>query len=801
MKVKAKGSLAAKRATKVVPVRSAIPKMAKKSTGRQAVQDKATNWSGYEEARVNSAKQILQYKRTLQRKDVEDSVAEKKKRGKAVAYALNMCMVSLSQIVDYADINVLQQEYDAILNNLNIENIEKDEALLAALKQILDTCHFYILHAKDKEILEKKQAMRLSNVLGNALGGGSFIALFGTPNPFAIAATAATMIGVAAVRYKSERRKASLQNEVDAWELEKSALEQLHNLRRTLFETAWRLMKEYEFPDKYRLTEPQIRVYNEIISDPDPLSRYERLDLIKDNFEAYPLFWYYLGRAALEASELYRPTADRKKVLGCDIDVASRVLELDARRDEDEEYFVEYRKKAAKAFEIFADFEKKGVKNLLREDLIAASAYLDGIEFAKNPADVLSSIEKARTLCGTNCEIIQSCAVRYLWLLETVADGKWRLPKKELEMCRTSAKWCLRFLVNEGVNVELNGKALSRLYKQINDQAGYRLLKSCMESRHPFVYRWMNPWDGKELADDWEKYIRGDGLKRSVAFYLDGRIRIILSEFFMALQSDRANQEYSALKQLKSDNWGSKVENDSAKKTLKFSGVELEDMHKKLWYVDNKDEIARREAGKKARNAEMIGGFIGGMAVGLAASHAAKYLYVRGTRGNAEKKMQGEVLDEVLKQCLCKDVETTRETDVSRSAEKTLFDAIAELVNPAYDRHFYTLWIKRHESGTAISELDAEILALESAVQDFVKAQAEIVVSWAKFALALDKETSNYLLGNVRYITGEEMATPKLLVFISMLEEQAEVLRKAIADSGMMGERFHTPNYYRGDTK
>ena len=36
------------------------------------------------------------------------------------AYALNMCMVSLSQIVDYNDINILKQEYDAILNNLNI---------------------------------------------------------------------------------------------------------------------------------------------------------------------------------------------------------------------------------------------------------------------------------------------------------------------------------------------------------------------------------------------------------------------------------------------------------------------------------------------------------------------------------------------------------------------------------------------------------------------------------------------------------------------------------------------------------
>lgn len=30
------------------------------------------------------------------------------------AYALNLCTVSISQIVDYDDLNILEQEYDAI---------------------------------------------------------------------------------------------------------------------------------------------------------------------------------------------------------------------------------------------------------------------------------------------------------------------------------------------------------------------------------------------------------------------------------------------------------------------------------------------------------------------------------------------------------------------------------------------------------------------------------------------------------------------------------------------------------------
>lgn len=37
------------------------------------------------------------------------------------AYALNLCTVSVSQIIDYNDLIVLEQEYETILNNLNIE--------------------------------------------------------------------------------------------------------------------------------------------------------------------------------------------------------------------------------------------------------------------------------------------------------------------------------------------------------------------------------------------------------------------------------------------------------------------------------------------------------------------------------------------------------------------------------------------------------------------------------------------------------------------------------------------------------
>ena len=95
-----------------------------------------------------------------------------------------------------------------------------------------------------------------------------------------------------------------LEYENELMSLQITAIEQLNALKRELFTTSWRLADEYNFSDKYRLTERQIEQYNEILMDQDPIRRYRRLDSIKDNFLAYPAFWYFIGNAANQISRL-----------------------------------------------------------------------------------------------------------------------------------------------------------------------------------------------------------------------------------------------------------------------------------------------------------------------------------------------------------------------------------------------------------------------------------------------------------------------------------------------------------------
>ena len=97
-----------------------------------------------------------------------------KQERKQAAYALNLCTVSVSQIVDYKDINILEQEYDAILNNLNGdvngENADPSKALAqAALAYGMYTAY---ANSLDPNSNEGKEALKNANNPSLALSAG-----------------------------------------------------------------------------------------------------------------------------------------------------------------------------------------------------------------------------------------------------------------------------------------------------------------------------------------------------------------------------------------------------------------------------------------------------------------------------------------------------------------------------------------------------------------------------------------------------------------------------------------------------
>lgn len=350
------------------------------------------------------------------------------------AYALNLCTVSVSQIVDYKDLNVLEQENELILNNLNLHNMPKDQALLHILRQILDTVTFFRIYEGDKMMLEKKYQQKIKNAIWNAIPSFALVA-FGDPYTFAMSMIAS--VGMGYMNYRKEKANTLTEREEQEWTLQRSAIEQFNALRRELFDTAWRLSDSYEFDDKYRLTESQISQYNSILMDSIPLRKYERLNSIKDNFEAYPPFWYYLANAAMDVVNVYK----NETAFGDNISAINKYTQLAEQN---------YQKYLDKDIDLLRN-------NYIRSacDLEYAALLLDSLPRIEENEKKLRLckinylIDDAIKHCGSKLDILQIASIYYL-----------KINKAE------EATKHLRKLVIENYNTKTNSQLLSFIYLQ-----------------------------------------------------------------------------------------------------------------------------------------------------------------------------------------------------------------------------------------------------------------------------------------------------------------------------------------------
>lgn len=383
------------------------------------------------------------------------------------AYALNLCTVSVSQIIDYEDLVILEQEYDSILNNLNLENIPKDEALLNILKEILDTVTFFRIQAGDRKMIEKEHQQKMKNAIWSAVPSLGMIVAGG--NVWTALISIASQVGVGYMNYRRAKAASSLEYEKQRWQLQRSAIEQLNGLRRELFDTSWRLADKYKFKEEKRLTEKQISQYNEILMDPDDLRRYERLESISKYFEAYPPFWYYLGHAANMVSQ-------------------------NASKQKENSIADTYTRLAKQHFEQYFQYNNFG---LLREDLVKSSCaleYIDLLDISTDRDKILKLLNSAVQTSGGACDVLQLCSLVYLRMGDI-----------------SKAVGLLKYLVNEGYNEIINAQMLSFIYvrmymekmePEIEDK--YKLLASRVKSELLFPFPDTND-EIEELTVDFEK--------------------------------------------------------------------------------------------------------------------------------------------------------------------------------------------------------------------------------------------------------------------------------------------------------
>lgn len=283
-------------------------------------------------------------------------------------------------------------------------------------------------------MLEKKYQQKIKNAIWNAIPSFALVA-FGDPYTFAMSMIAS--VGMGYMNYRKEKANTLTEREEQEWTLQRSAIEQFNALRRELFDTAWRLSDSYEFDDKYRLTESQISQYNSILMDSIPLRKYERLDSIKDNFEAYPPFWYYLANAAMDVVNVYK----NETAFGNNISAINKYTQLAEQN---------YQKYLDKDIDLLRN-------NYIRSacDLEYAALLLDSLPRIEENEKKLRLckinylIDDAIKHCGSKLDILQIASIYYLKINKAEEATKY-----------------LRKLVIENYNTKTNSQLLSFIYLQ-----------------------------------------------------------------------------------------------------------------------------------------------------------------------------------------------------------------------------------------------------------------------------------------------------------------------------------------------
>ncbi|MPM54307.1 hypothetical protein SDC9_101085 [bioreactor metagenome] len=238
--------------------------------------------------------------------------------------ALNMAVVSVFNIVSTQDRIVLDQEYENIINNLKIGNIEDDKAIKDLYDELLNVIFRTKLKEDERNIFKEKYDLRQKKVLYGSMK--DFFSAFGyreketkiisttfTSNEtlpeapsmefgyFEIFSALGKLVAAGGSSYFGYRESIIEMHEElgdEIWRLQKEQLEDFDRLQRNLLSSSWSLLRKYRLPDEYRITQRDLEDFSKAVNEQDTNRAVRMFRALEQNFSAYPTFWFFYGRAA-----------------------------------------------------------------------------------------------------------------------------------------------------------------------------------------------------------------------------------------------------------------------------------------------------------------------------------------------------------------------------------------------------------------------------------------------------------------------------------------------------------------------
>ncbi len=212
---------------------------------------------------------------------------------------LNMAIVSIHRILSTQDRIILEQEYQNIINNLSLGNIESDYDLTTLFQDLMSLITRKRLREEETKIFQSRYDRREQNLLMNTLSG---VRAYGG-NLFSWLGSLAVSCTSSYFSYQDSKAELAEDLQGDLWQLKKEDIEDCNELQERLLNSSWNLLRQYKLPDNYRLVQRNMDDFYRAVNENDATRRLRMLRALEKDFQVYPPYWFYRARAAQEIND------------------------------------------------------------------------------------------------------------------------------------------------------------------------------------------------------------------------------------------------------------------------------------------------------------------------------------------------------------------------------------------------------------------------------------------------------------------------------------------------------------------
>jgi len=223
--------------------------------------------------------------------------------GLSTAVALNYCRASFHQIRKYPARTVLYQERDQILNNLNLNEIA-DEEVIRLYAAVLDEIGDVQIAEQERLVLkDKHQRIVRRQLIENAYILGTHV----------VAANYVAAVRAGASSWW-DYRTAAWNRDLELWQVDKSRMVALIDKSTHFLDTFWKLARKRTIPDEWLIRNQDLDALEEALGERDLEVRLRVLKRMERFMQAYPPYWYYVGRTQQALGQLFAAAQTYQKL-------------------------------------------------------------------------------------------------------------------------------------------------------------------------------------------------------------------------------------------------------------------------------------------------------------------------------------------------------------------------------------------------------------------------------------------------------------------------------------------------------